>query len=66
MKKKIDLIWAVSLIIIGAATLVLAGSNIAGMELPDAAVRICGAVDLLALPALAYSALWKVRNSSKR
>lgn len=49
-KMSIDLVWCISLIVIGLATFILAGTNIVGIELPDVAVRILGIVDLLALP----------------
>jgi len=62
MKKKNDLIWGFSLIIIGAATIILAGSNVIGVELPDIAVRIVGIVDLIALPVLAYTTVKKVKK----
>ena len=48
--------------IIGAATIILAGSNIIGIELPDIAVRIIGIVDLIALPVLAYTTVKKYQN----
>jgi hypothetical protein len=62
MKKKNDLVWSISLILIGLVTIILAGSNIVGIELPDAAVRILGIVDLIALPFLAYSTVKKVKE----
>lgn len=62
MKKKNDLIWGFSLIVIGAATVILAGSNVIGLKLPDIAVRIIGIVDLIALPVLAYTSVKKVRK----
>ena len=62
MEKKNDLMWSFSLMIIGIATIILAGSNIIGMELPDAAVRIIGIVDLIALPVLSYSTVKKIKK----
>jgi len=62
MKKKNDLVWSISLILIGLVTIILAGSNIVGIELPDDAVRILGIVDLIALPFLAYSTVKKVKK----
>ncbi len=62
MKKKNDLVWSISLMIIGIATFILAGANVAGIELPDVAVRILGIVDLIALPFLAYSTVKKVKK----
>ena len=40
MKTKIERIWSISLIVIGIATFILAGSSVIGIELPDIAVRI--------------------------
>ncbi len=65
MKSKIDLMWCFSLIIIGLATVILAGSNIIGAELPDLAVRIIGIVDLIALPVLVYSTVKKAKINKK-
>ncbi len=48
--------------VIGIATLILAGSNVIGLKLPDIAVRIIGIVDLIALPVLAYTSVKKVRK----
>lgn len=62
MKKKNDLMWGFSLLIISVATIILAGSNIIGMELPDIAVRIIGIVDLIALPVLAYTTVRKIKK----
>ena len=62
MKKTSDLMWSISLIVIGVATLILAGANIIGIELPDNIVRILGIVDLVALPVLAYSTIKKVKK----
>ncbi|MBE5932730.1 MAG: hypothetical protein E7263_04840 [Lachnospiraceae bacterium] len=62
MKKKNDLVWCLSLVLIGVATVILAGSNIVGIDLPDITVRILGIVDLIALPFLAYSTVKKVKK----
>lgn len=59
MKKKSDLMWSISLIAIGIATIILAGANIAGIDLPDMLVRLLGIVDLAALPILVYSTIKK-------
>lgn len=47
--KKIRIIWAVSLLAVGFAAVMLV------LDLPDAAVRTLGAAELIALPALAYA-----------
>ena len=62
MKKKNDLMWCFCLMIIGVATIILAGSNIIGIELPDITVRIIGIVDLIALPVLAYTTVKKIKK----
>ena len=61
MKTKIDRICSISLIVIGLATFILAGSSVIGMEFPDIVVRIIGVIDLIALPVLVYSSLKKVK-----
>ncbi len=59
MKKKNDLIWSISLIILSVAAIVLAGSNVVGLKLPDAAVRIIGMIDIVALPFFVFSTIKK-------
>ena len=63
MKEKNDIAWSISLIVIGVATIILAGSNIVGIEMPDVAVRVLGIVDLIALPILAFSTVKKVKKN---
>ena len=62
IKKKSDLMWSISLIAIGIATIILAGANIVGIDLPDMFVRLLGIVDLVALPILVYSTIKKVKK----
>ncbi|MBR2256565.1 MAG: hypothetical protein IJ899_04320 [Blautia sp.] len=62
MKKKSDLMWSISLIAIGIATIILAGANIVGIDLPDMLVRLLGIVDLVTLPILVYSTIKKVKK----
>ena len=62
MRKKNDLIWSISLMTIGIATFILAGSNVIGVELPDVVVRILGILDLIALPFLAYTTVKKFKK----
>lgn len=63
MEKKLRKIWAVSLLILSCASLVVAISNIASFELPDAFKWIILAVDLVAVPVMVYSfiklKIWK-------
>ena len=62
MKKKSDLMWSISLIAIGIATIILAGANIVRIDLPDMLVRLLGIVDLVTLPILVYSTIKKVEK----
>lgn len=62
MKNTNDLIWGISLFVIGIATLILTGSNIIGIALPDAAVRIIGIIDLIALPFLVFATVKKQKK----
>lgn len=62
--KLISIMWSVSMIIIGIATLILAGANIIAIELPDTAVRVLGVLDLISLPVLVFTTIKKV-NSKK-
>ncbi len=54
--------WSVSLIIIGIATIILAGAGILGIELSDIAARILGVLDLVSLPVLAFSTVKKAKS----
>lgn len=60
--KKINIIWSISLIIICIATIILAGANIVGIELPDIIVRILGIIDIVSLPVLAFSTVKKIKS----
>ncbi len=60
--KKNNIVWSISLIVIGIATFILAGASIVGIDLPDVAVRILGMADLVALPILAYSTIRKIKK----
>jgi hypothetical protein len=60
--KELNITWGISLFVIGIATLVLAGSNIIGLELPDAAKIIIGIIDLIALPILVFTTVKKLKN----
>lgn len=55
MKTKKNLMWSISLIIIGVSTLIISGSNILETELPDMLTRTLGIAELTALPFLVYS-----------
>lgn len=65
MEKRNNLLWSMSLMVIGIATVILAGSNIIGIELPDIAVRIIGVIDLIAFPVLAYTTVKKIKKNKE-
>lgn len=52
--KKTNRIWTISLILVGIATILLAGSKVMGMKLPDIMVRGIGVLDLIALVVLIF------------
>lgn len=60
--KRNNILWAVSLIVIGTASLLLIGTQIAGAGLPDAVTRLLGVVDLAALALLGFTSVRKLRN----
>lgn len=60
--KIINIMWSISLIIIGIATIILAGANIVAIELPDIAVRVLGVIDLVSLPVLVFSTVKKTKS----
>lgn len=59
---KTDKLWAASLIVIGAVTLVYTVTSLAGFELPDALKRILGVLDLIALPVLVFTTVRKANR----
>lgn len=63
--KKINLLWAISLIVIGITAAILAGADISGFELSDTVIRIIGILDLAARPVLTFSTVKKLMIYSK-
>ncbi len=63
MKNKIDLMWSISLLVMGITAIILNGSNVIGIELPDVMARIVGAIGLVALPFLVYSSIKKFNKN---
>lgn len=61
-KKRNDLMWSFSLMVIGSVTAVLAGTNILDMELPDPVRWVVGVAELVALVTLVYSTVKKIRD----
>lgn len=63
--KKQNLIWSLSLITIGITSIILNGSNILGLELPDVLTRVLGIINLFAIPVLICSTVKKLKKESK-
>lgn len=63
-KNKNDLLWSLSLIVIGSATIILFGLKFLEIDLPDMVVRIIGVIDLMAIPVLAYTTVKKVKKNN--
>lgn len=60
--KTTNLFWALSLVVIGICTIILAGANLLSIELPDFITRTLGLIDLIALPILGYTTVKKLKN----
>lgn len=58
--KRIDRVWAMSLIAVGIATVILAVAGLFRARLPDIVVRGIGLADLAALFTLAFSTAKKI------
>lgn len=60
--KTIHLFWVLSLLTIGIGTVVLAGSSLIGIELPDVLTRVLGILDLVCLPVLVFTTVKKIKK----
>ena len=60
--KNINVFWSLSLLIISVCTIILAGSNIVGIELNDVLTRVLGILDLVCLPVLAFTTIKKIKK----
>ena len=59
MNKRINVFWTISLIILPIIALLRIGLDIAGITVPDAAVRVCGIILLIDIPLIVFSSLKK-------
>ncbi|MBQ7809571.1 MAG: hypothetical protein IJ346_01225 [Clostridia bacterium] len=62
MEKKKNLMWSLSLTTIGITSIILNGSNIFGLELPDLLTRALGIINLIAIPVLIYSTVKRLKK----
>lgn len=60
--KKVNLFWGWSLMLIGVCTIIIAGSNIIGIELNDVLKRVLGILDLACLPVLIFTTIKKTKK----
>lgn len=54
--------WAGSLMATGIATLVMFGTRLVGITVPDAVFRAAGCVDLIALPVLGFTTIKQIQQ----
>lgn len=62
MKTKMDLLWGLSLLVVGVMALVMAVANLIGFDLPDTVVRFIGVLILIAIPVLAFTTVKKYKK----
>lgn len=62
LSRLIDRLYAVGMMVMGTATLVLSVSALAGLALPDWLTRALGLVNLLAFPLILYTSVKKLRR----
>lgn len=58
----INRIWGLSALIVGITIIISAGSNIAGISLPDWLIRTSGILGLVALVVLVYTTIRKTKK----
>lgn len=59
--KVINIMWSISLMVIGITTVILLGTNILAIELPDIIIRVLGAIDLVCILVLTFSTVKKAK-----
>lgn len=57
-----DRMWAISLFVIGIATIIIAGANIVGIDIPDPVHLTLAIIELIALPVLVYTTVKKTKK----
>lgn len=61
-KRWIELLFAISVILLGVTSLILSVTGLAGIALPTWAVRLVGLANLASLPVLGYSMVKSFRE----
>lgn len=62
VSKLTQVLWAVSLIVLGISGAFFGVAGISGWVIPDVVIRIIGVVDILALPVLAFTTVKKLKH----
>ncbi len=64
--KTINLLWLLSLVLLGIGTVFLAGASLLNIELADFVMRAIGIIDFVALPVLGYTTVKRVESKQKQ
>lgn len=62
----LNVLWGVSLAVIGVGTFVISAASLAGIDLPDILVRILGIADLAALPVMVWAMVRRMKLRAER
>lgn len=63
--KTINILWGISLIVIGICTVIFMVTKIVGVESADFVKVIIGVIDLIALPMLAFTTVKRWTNKEQ-
>ena len=61
-EKALHTLWSISLMVIGVATVLIVGSNLFQLQLPDSVTRLLGLLELVSLPILAFTTVKKIKK----
>ena len=61
-EKALHTLWSVSLMVIGVATVLIVGSNLFQLQLPDSVTGLLGILELVSLPILAFTTVKKLKK----
>ena len=61
-EKALHTLWCVSLMVIGVATVLILGSNLFQLQMPDSVTGLLGILELVSLPILAFTTVKKLKK----
>ena len=61
-EKALHTLWSISLMVIGVATVLIVGSNLFQLQLPDSVTGLLGILELVSLPILAFTTVKKLKK----